>query len=68
MLLAAMLMAGSVWLITRDVTPDSGWRAAAQLIVGGIVGLIVYGCVLLAARAPEIESIRRRLPANLGGR
>jgi putative peptidoglycan lipid II flippase len=68
MLVAAMLMAGSVWLITRDVTPDSGWRAIAQLIVGGVVGVIVYGCVLLAVRAPEIESIRRRLPANLGGR
>ncbi len=62
MLLAAVLMAEAVWLVTHDVTPDSGWRAVAQLVVGGLVGALVYGCVLLAVRAPELEFIRRRLP------
>ncbi len=61
MLLAAVLMAESVWLITHGVTPDSGWRAVAQLVVGAVVGVIVYGAVLFAVRAPEIESLRRRL-------
>ena len=62
MLLAAVLMAEAVWLVTHDVTADSGWRAVAQLVVGGLVGALVYGCVLLAVRAPELEFIRRRLP------
>ena len=64
MLLAAVLMAAAVWLITRDVEPDSGWQAFAQLIVGGTVGVIVYVCVLFAVGAPEIDSIRRRLPGR----
>lgn len=68
MLLAAVLMAESVWLVTHDVNLDSGWQAIAQLVVGGVVGVIVYGCVLLAVHAPELESIRRRLPAVLSGR
>ena len=67
MLVAAVLMAGSVWLITRNVTPDSGWRAVAQLVVGGVVGVIVYGCVLVAVQAPELDTFRRRLPTALGG-
>ncbi len=62
MLLAAVLMAEAVWLITRNVTPDSGWRAVAQLVVGGVVGIMVYGCMLLALNAPELAAIRRRLP------
>ena len=68
MLLAALVMAGSVWLVINDVTPDSGWHAVAQLVVGGVVGVVVYGCVLLAVRSPELESIRRRMPAALRGR
>ena len=68
MLLAALAMAGSVWLVIHDVTPDSGWHAVAQLVIGGVVGVVVYGCVLLAVRSPELESIRRRLPAALRGR
>ena len=60
-------MAGSVWLVIHDVTPDSGWHAVAQLVVGGAVGVVVYVCVLLAVRSPELESIRRRLPAALRG-
>ena len=62
MLLAAVLMAEAVWLVTNNVTPDSGWRALAQLIVGGVVGVVVYGCALLALRAPELAAVRRRLP------
>lgn len=62
MLLAAVLMAEAVWLVTHNVTPDSGWRALAQLIVGGVVGVVVYGCALLALRAPELAAVRRRLP------
>jgi putative peptidoglycan lipid II flippase len=62
MLLAAVLMAGAVWFITHDVTPDSGWHAIVQLVVGGVVGVVVYGSVLVALQAPEIDSIRRRLP------
>ena len=63
MLLAGMIMAFAVWLITRGVAPDTGWQAFAQLIVGGVVGIVVYGAALIALRAPEIDSLRRRLPS-----
>ncbi len=66
MLLAAVVMALAVWVITRDVTPDSGWQAIAQLAVGGVVGIVVYTAVLIAVRSPELESIRRRLPTASG--
>ena len=66
MLLAAVVMALAVWLITRGVTPDTGWRAIVQLVVGGVVGVVVYTAVLVAVKSPEIESIRRRLPTALG--
>ena len=65
---AAAVMALAVWLITRDVTPDSGWQALIQLAVGSAVGIVVYACALLALRAPEIDAVRRRLPAPLGNR
>ena len=61
MVLAAVLMAEGVWFITRDVTSDTGWHAIAQLVVGGIVGLIVYVAVLTALRAPELAWVQRRL-------
>jgi putative peptidoglycan lipid II flippase len=63
MLLAAVLMAEAMWLVTHGVDDDQGWSGLAQLTVGGAVGLVVYGAVLLALRAPEIAVLR-----NLGRR
>jgi putative peptidoglycan lipid II flippase len=64
-LLATVLMAEAMWLVTRDAPSDHGWDALVQLVVGGLVGLVVYVAVLLVLRAPELSGVARRLP---GGR
>jgi putative peptidoglycan lipid II flippase len=58
MLLAAVLMAEAMWLVTHGVAADHGWSGLAQLLVGGGVGLVVYGAVLVALRAPEVAVLR----------
>lgn len=60
MLLAAILMAEAVWFVTHRVGDDTGWRAGAQIAVGGAVGLSVYAGVLVALKAPEVNWLRRR--------
>jgi putative peptidoglycan lipid II flippase len=62
MLLAAVLMAEAIWLATHGMSSDTGFSAVAQLVVGGLVGLVVYVAVLIALRAPELDRIRRRIP------
>lgn len=61
MLLAAVLMAEAIWFVTHAVASDTGVQAIAQLLVGGTVGVVVYGAVLIALRAPELAWIERRL-------
>jgi hypothetical protein len=61
MLLAAVLMAEAIWLATHGMSSDTGFSAVAQLVVGGLVGLVVYVAVLIALRAPELDWIQRRL-------
>jgi putative peptidoglycan lipid II flippase len=65
MVLAAVLMAEVVWVVSRRVGGDAGLDAAARLAVGTVVGLVVYIGVLLVLRVPELDFVRRRLP---GGR
>jgi putative peptidoglycan lipid II flippase len=64
-LLATLLMAEAMWLVTHDAPADHGWDALLQLLVGGVVGLVVYIAVLLVLRTPELGGLARRLP---GGR
>jgi putative peptidoglycan lipid II flippase len=64
MLLAAVLMAEAMWFVTHDVGDDHGWSGFGQLVVGGLVGLVVYGAVLVALGSPEVASVRRLLPAR----
>lgn len=61
MLLAAVLMAEAIWFVTHGVESDTGLHAVAQLVVGGLVGLVVYGAVLVALRAPELAWLQRRV-------
>jgi putative peptidoglycan lipid II flippase len=70
MLLAAVLMAEVVWLVTRVVGGTSGVGAAVRVVVGGVVGVAAYLGVLALLRSPELEAARRqfsrigrRLPA-----
>ena len=64
-LIAVVLMAEAMWLVTRNAPSDHGWDALLQLVVGGVVGLVVYTAVLLVLRTPELSGLARRLP---GGR
>ena len=68
MVVAAALMGESVWFIVRSIGGNSGGGAFLRLFVGSVVGLIVYGVLLVAMGAPEMDALRRRLPARLSGR
>lgn len=61
MLLAGVLMAEAIWFVTRGVGTDTGWSAIAQIVVGGLVGVIVYLLVLFALDARELDWLRRRI-------
>ena len=65
-LIAVILMAEAMWLVTRNAPSDHGWDALVQLLIGGVVGLVVYTAVLLVLRTPELSGLARRLPG--GGR
>ena len=58
MLVAGVLMAEAIWLVTRLFGGDQGAGAFARLIGGSVVGAIVYVSVLLALRAPELDKLR----------
>ncbi len=62
MLLAAVLMAEAVWLVTQPIGGNAGIDAVVRIVVGAAVGSVVYVGVLWLLRAPELEMIRRRLP------
>ena len=62
MLLAAVLMAEAVWLVTQQVGGNAGIDAVLRLSAGTLVGAVVYVGVLMLLRAPELDWVRRRLP------
>ena len=61
MLLAAIVMAEVVWLVTQQVGGNTGTEAIVRLLVGGIVGVVTYGGVLWILRVPELDAARGRL-------
>ena len=61
MLLASVLMAEAVWLVSRQVGGNAGVDAVIRLMVGTIVGTAVYLAVLVLLKAPELDAVRRRL-------
>lgn len=62
MLLASVLMAEAVWLVSQLVGGNTGFDAVVKIIVGTLVGTAVYGGVLMLLKAPELDAVRRRLP------
>ena len=58
---ATAAMAAAMWFVTRNVATATGWVGLAQVVVGGSVGLIVYGAILFAARTEETTWILGRL-------
>jgi hypothetical protein len=63
-LLAVVLMAEAMWLVTRNAPSNHGWDALVQITVAGIAGLAVYVAVLLVLRTPELGGLARRLPGG----
>ncbi len=63
-LVAGVLMAEAMWFVTHDVAGDAGWDGLAQVVVGGIVGLIVYGAALVALGSPDVDELSRRRAAT----
>lgn len=59
-LLASVLMAEAVWIVTQQVGGNVGADAIVRLVVGAAVGIVVYVGVLLLLRAPELDALRRR--------
>lgn len=68
MIVAAALMGESVWFIVRSIGGNSGGGAFLRLAVGSVVGIVVYGVLLASMGAPELDALRRRLPARVSGR
>ena len=68
MIVAAALMAESVWFIVRNIGGNAGGGAVLRLVVGAIVGVIVYGTLLASMGAPELDALKSRLPARFSGR
>ena len=45
MALAALAMAEAVWLVTRNIGGNAGAGAVGRVVVGTVVGIVVYvGC------------------------
>lgn len=68
MIVAAALMGESVWFIVRSIGANSGGGAFLRVVVGATVGIVLYGVLLAAMGAPELDALRRRLTARVAGR
>ena len=64
MVVAAALMGEAVWFVNRGIGSNEGVGAIARVIVGAVVGSVVYAGLLLAMRAPELQALQRRLPGR----
>jgi len=67
MIVAAALMGESVWFIVRDIGGNAGGGAFLRIVVGAVVGVVVYTALLGSMGAPELDALRRRLPGRLSG-
>ncbi len=62
---ATAVAAEVTWLVASHIGATAGVGAWWRMIVGGIVGLVVYGVVLGLLRAPELVAARSRLARRL---
>jgi putative peptidoglycan lipid II flippase len=60
-ILAAILMGEAVWFVARGVGGDVGTEAVVRVIVGSLVGVVVYVGLLFALGAPELDPLRRAI-------
>jgi len=64
MIVASAVMGEAVWFVARSVGGNTGLDALLRLIVGVLVGVIVYFGLLTAMGAPEVDALKRRLPGR----
>ena len=55
----AVVCGEAAWLASRLVGSDRGLGALARLVVGTVVGAVVYAAGLVFVRAPELGQLRR---------
>ena len=67
MVLAGAIAGEMTFLVASRVGDDAGWPALLRVVVGAVVGTIVYVGVLVALRAPELTALRQRLPGRRAG-
>jgi putative peptidoglycan lipid II flippase len=67
MVLAGVIAGEVTWLVAREVGGDEGAAGVMRVVVGAVVGLVVYLGVLAALRAPELSSAWARLTRRGGG-
>jgi putative peptidoglycan lipid II flippase len=60
MLLAAVVMAEAVWLVTRLIGGTDGGAAIVQVLAGAVVGAVVYTGILVLLGAPELHALKER--------
>jgi putative peptidoglycan lipid II flippase len=66
---ATAIMGIAAYLASRAVGSPTGGGAVVRLVVGVVVGVVVYGACLLAFRVEEIDALRDRLrDRRRGGR
>ena len=58
---AGVLAGEAMWLVATNVGGSTGAEALLRLVVGGLVGLVVYVAVLVALRVPEVTALRDRM-------
>ncbi len=71
MALAGLVMAEVAWLATRGFSTSTGISALGQILVGSLIGLIVYLVALTLMRAPEVRPLAQllvKVVTRAGGR
>jgi putative peptidoglycan lipid II flippase len=59
--IAAGVMGLVTWAVTRSIGSPTGGGAIVRLVVGILVGVVVYGACLLLLRVEEVSALRTRL-------
>jgi putative peptidoglycan lipid II flippase len=59
--LATAVMGTAVWGVTRAIDGSSGGATVLEVVAGVVVGVVVYGAMLVLLRSDEIAGLRSRL-------
>jgi FtsH-binding integral membrane protein len=57
MLIAGVVMAEAMWLLTRSLSETTGMGALWRILIATVIGVIVYLVALTVMRSPEAKQI-----------